>query len=213
MSGCSAESTDEPLAPSIVEFQNEITLDYVRQVVLPRIERTDDGQYKFPDVLTDLHYWSREHSWYKHFRPEPGFCYPLLRIGHEPKGIINLHDPKTPIGDELHWTFVERCSVFDSISGFDQDAIPFELVRDFPILFSYQIAHYAPGSSDEFDLQEHHEKCALMQCENVRRRFVRALLAVDPNPPPNQVVHFDPQWDFDGACETKIAGRTYLLIF
>lgn len=88
------------------------TVEWVRKVVLPRIERSpENGRYLFPDPLVDLQTYAQMHSWYKHYSNEPGRFYPILRIGPEKRGLIDLTKQRAPADASvpLHWRFCKNC--------------------------------------------------------------------------------------------------------
>lgn len=86
------------------EIQFADAHEWVRTVILPRIQRTEDNSdYLFPDPYPDFESFSRLHSWYKHFS-EMGKVYPMLRHGETSRNMFCQTDDD----GKLHWCFVHE---------------------------------------------------------------------------------------------------------
>lgn len=194
-----AEKKEEEKKP-VVGYPVE---EWVRQVVLPRIKRdAENTRYLFPDPLPDFSKFAYAHSWYKHFRNSPGKLHPMLRIGEEQgSGIVDLTKQQTVAEDApLQWAFIQEHCLFENVktlqSGYHVSRLPWDLMRDccFYVSDLYSSFNLSKESRDR-ETSAFFAQCMLRECNAVRDRITRILLAIDPNPPTKMLLSFDPAID------------------
>lgn len=199
-------------------------VDWVRQVVLPRIKRTPDNtRYLYPDPLPAFRTYSQMHSWYKHFRATPGQLFPMLRIGRDKQCLIfDKDDEALPKDDSLNWTFVELHHLLDYedgtgfCSGFQSARMPWQIMHDCYFFVSHLYSQFSLYKGNvQYDASALSARCMLLQCALVRERITRILLAIDPNPPTMQPLVHDARVDGHVSQGTAwhervvIAGKLY----
>lgn len=170
---------------------------------MPRIKRDKENTgYLFPDPLPDFEKFAYAHSWYKHFRNNPGKLYPMLRIGEaEEGGVIDL-SKQWQVKDDtvLHWAFIQEHCLFENAlplrSGYHVSRLPWDLMRDccFYVSDAYSCFSLRKDSRD-LEASRFFAQCMLNECNIVRDRITRVLLAIDPNPPTKMLLSFDQSID------------------
>ena len=200
----SSTSAKSPVSPTAFLPRNGYNVkSWTEKVVLPLVKRdAENKRYLFPDPLVDFKDWSRAHSWYKHFRRCPGKFFPILRIGVESGGIRGGENDVTLKEKELHWAFIEERFLFQEVKelqdGYHYSMLPWQIMSDcfFHVsnLFS-ELNLETNSSSETFEMSAFSVRCMLAECSRVRDRITRMLLAIDPNPPMEMLILFDPKCD------------------
>ena len=137
---------------------------WVETVLAPKIKKDpDSNEYIFPDVLDDLEYFSRLHSWYKHLHKVAVRFYPMLRIGREKKF---CQDDDNDV--ELHWTFIDENAL---------DNIP-DLFRNNYVHFSDHLSRYTNQTclNDVVDTQNKFLRlCVLTEIDALKEKITEFL--------------------------------------
>lgn len=165
------------------EIQFADAHEWVRTVILPRIQRTEDNSdYLFPDPYPDFDSFSRLHSWYKHFS-EMGKVYPMLRHGETSRNMFC----QTKDDGKLHWCFVHEQDIYGDENVSKQ--IPWTIIRDHSLHLSTDLSSFSTNKdTPSYKASIYYLKCLELEVGTIMEQIRRILWEVDPNPPTNRTL-------------------------